>query len=39
MFCTPPIAPEPYDADAPPVTVSTRSIKIVGMKFRSTPSP
>ena len=39
MFCTPPIAPEPYDAEAPPVTVSRRSMRIVGMKFRSTPSP
>src|SRR5690349_5471823 len=39
MFCTPATAPDPYAADAPPVTESTRSMRIDGMKFRSTPSP
>ncbi len=33
MFCTPEIAPEPYAAEAPPVTMSTRLISTDGMKF------
>ena len=36
---TPVTASEPYDADAPPVTVSMRSMITDGMKFKSTPPP
>ena len=34
-FTTPATASAPYTAEAPPVTTSTRSIRLAGMKFRS----
>ncbi len=35
MFTTPAIASEPYAADAPPVTISVRSMSRLGMRLRS----
>ena len=35
-FVTPATASEPQAADAPPVTISTRLIRLVGIEFRST---
>ena len=39
MLTTPEMAPEPYAAEAPPVTISVRAMRMDGMKFRSTLSP
>ncbi len=39
MLTTPEMAPEPYAAEAPPVTTSMRWMRFDGMKFRSTLSP
>src|SRR6478736_5828825 len=39
MLTTPAMASEPYAADAPPVTVSTRWIMIDGIRLRSTWPP